>query len=117
MATAFKSYVREMLEADEARKRIVREKRHSEVITSGQEPRQVKPLTDQIAELMRSLPSQVLNRPWSMGELVGRLQGKYRDSPHPQEVGEALRRLNWTRQRYWGKGYDGVRLWIPPPGC
>lgn len=74
----------------------------------------IKSLTEQIAELMISLPPQILNRPWSMTELVLRLNGKYRDRPHAQNVGDALRKLGWKRDRYWSKGYDGVRLWIPP---
>ncbi len=74
----------------------------------------IKSLTEQIEELMISLPPQILNRPWSMTELVLRLNGKYRDRPHAQHVGDALRKLGWKRDRYWIKGYDGVRLWIPP---
>jgi hypothetical protein len=80
---------------------------------SAQSPRPVKPLDDQITELMRTLPPALRNRPWSMAELTQRLAGKYRDRPHAQQVGQALRRLNWRRERRWQKGYDGVRLWVP----
>ena len=73
-----------------------------------------KPLTEQIIELMKATPPQLLNRPWSMAELVARLEGKYRDRPHPQEVGQALRTIGWSYRRYWGKGYNGVRVWLPP---
>ena len=76
--------------------------------------RSVKPLTEQIRELMQTTPPQMLKRPWSMAELVLRLNGKYRDKPHAKQVGEALRALGWKRVRYWCKGYDGVRLWLPP---
>jgi hypothetical protein len=76
--------------------------------------RRTKPLTEQIEELMRSLPPQLRDRPWSMTDLVCRLRGKYRDRPHPQQVGEALRKLGgWRRVRLYGK-YDGTRLWLPP---
>jgi hypothetical protein len=77
-------------------------------------PRQYKPLTDQIIELMKSTPPSLLNRPWTMTEFVARLDGKYRDRPHAQNVGDALRRFGWKSIRHWGKGYNGVRLWIPP---
>ena len=73
-----------------------------------------KPLTQQIEELMQSIQPQMLNRPWTMAELVLRLSGKYRDRPHAQNVGDALRRTGWKSIRQWGKGYNGVRLWIPP---
>ena len=76
-------------------------------------PRQVKPLDAQITELMRTLPPQMRERPWSMPELIQRLAGKYRDRPHAQQVGEALRRLGWRRERRWKKGFDGARVWVP----
>ena len=75
---------------------------------------QFKPLTQQIEELMRSMPPKMLNRPWSIAELILRLDGKYRDRPHAQNVGDALRRAGWKSIRHWGKGYNGVRLWLPP---
>ena len=77
-------------------------------------PRQFKPLAEQISELVQSTPAKLLSRPWSMAELVARLEGKYRDRPHGQNVGDALRRAGWKRDRYWGNGYNGVRLWLPP---
>ncbi len=76
--------------------------------------RRTKPLTEQIEELMRSLPPQLRDRPWSMTDLVCRLRGKYRDRPHAQHVGIALRSLSWRSERRWGNGFDGVRVWIPP---
>ena len=47
--------------------------------------RTFKPLTLQIEELMRSLPPVLRHRPWSMDDLVGRLQGRYRDVPKAGE--------------------------------
>jgi transposase len=75
---------------------------------------QYKPLTEQIIELMKSTPPQLLNRPWSMAELVARLDGKYQDRPHAQNVGQALRIIGWNYRRYWTKGFNGARLWTPP---
>ena len=77
-------------------------------------PRQLTPMTKQISELMQSTPPKLLDRPWSMAELVARLEGKYRDRPHAQNVGDALRKLGWKRDRYWGNGYNGARVWLPP---
>ncbi len=77
-------------------------------------PKQAKPLDQQITELMRSLPPQLRDRPWSMAELVQRLQGKYRDRPHGQQVGEALLRCGWIKERRWEKGWDGRRVWLAP---
>jgi hypothetical protein len=74
--------------------------------------KRVKPLDQQITELMVTLPTQLRDRPWSMAELVQRLSGKYRDRPHAQQVGEALRRLGWKRIRLWSNGADGQRVWV-----
>ena len=76
--------------------------------------RRTKPLTEQIDDLMRSLPPALRSNHRSMSEIVSRLQGKYRDRPHPQHVGQALKQLGWRRIRLYGKGFDGVRLWLPP---
>ncbi len=76
--------------------------------------RKAKPLDQQITELMRSLPPAMQSRGWLMAELLPRLTGKFRDRPHAKEVGEALRRLGWQRQRWWTNGYYGERVWIPP---
>ena len=61
-----------------------------------QQAQAYKPLTEQITELMQSLPYALKNKPWSMQELVSRLDGKYRDRPHAQLVGIALSR--WVGQ-------------------
>jgi hypothetical protein len=76
--------------------------------------KQVKPLDQQITELMASMPRHARNRPWSMAELVQRLQGKYRDRPHGQQVGQALLKLGWNKQRRWERGWDGARVWLAP---
>lgn len=85
----------------------------AKLATSIQTIKRTKPLSEQISELMASLPPSIRDRPWSMAELTARLQGKYRDRPHPQQVGEALRMLRWRRVRLYGEGFCGVRVWVP----
>jgi hypothetical protein len=71
-----------------------------------------KPLTEQIEELMLSLPPAQRDRPWSMEEMCLRLKGKYSASPHPMHVGQALRALRWTQRRDWTRdGGGGRRYW------
>lgn len=74
--------------------------------------RPVKPLEVQITELMASLPPAQRDRKWSMVELVARLEGRYRDNPHPQMIGEALRRLGWSAVRSYRKADWGRRYWV-----
>jgi hypothetical protein len=69
------------------------------------------PLTEQIEALMRSLPPVQRDRPWSMDELVARLQGRYNVRPSAGSVGLALRHLGWTRIRDWSYAGDGRRSW------
>ena len=69
------------------------------------------PLTEQIEALMRSLPPAQRDRPWSMEELVLRLQGRYSERPSAGDVGLALRRLGWTPIRDWSEGGCGRRAW------
>lgn len=71
----------------------------------------LKPLTEQITELMLSLPPAQLNRPWSIVDLQGRLQGRYKDRPSLGSIGDALRALDWTRRRDWTKNGGGRRVW------
>lgn len=73
----------------------------------------VKPLDQQIIELMNSLPPVQRDRPWPISEVVEKLEGKYRQRPHAQGVGQVLRRLGWKRIRPSGNGGDR-RVWLPP---
>jgi hypothetical protein len=74
-------------------------------------PAGVKPLTVQIEELMRSLSPALRDRAWTMDDLVGRLQGSYRNRPHAANVGQALRALGWVRVRDWSAAGGGRRVW------
>lgn len=99
---------------EEKRLHEIKAKAQAEATTVKLQERCVKPLTVQITELMSTIPPSMRDRPWSIQDLVSRLQGKYRDRPHTQHVGSALRQLGWCRERRWGHGYDGVRVWMPP---
>ena len=70
-----------------------------------------KPLTDQITDLMLSLPPAQRDRPWSMDDLVARLRGRYSARPHAMHVGAALRALGWVSTRNWTRDGGGRRIW------
>jgi hypothetical protein len=74
-----------------------------------------KPLERQIVEYFRSISPAQLSRPWTLNEIImsGNLTGIYRDRPHPQQVGDILRRLSWRRCRLYG-AHGGNRYWLPP---
>lgn len=69
------------------------------------------PLDEQIEALMRSLPPALRDRPWSMDDLIARLQGRYNARPSAGDVGIALRKIGWTRVRDWSEGGAGRRAW------
>jgi hypothetical protein len=69
------------------------------------------PLTEQIEAFMRSLPPIQRDRPWSMDELLARLQGRFKTQPSAGDVGIALRKIGWTRSRDWSAGGSGRRYW------
>lgn len=74
-----------------------------------------QPLAEQIEVLMRSLPPAQRDRPWSMEDLLARLNGRYHARPSAGDVGIALRRLGWTRIRDWSTDGGGRRIWERPP--
>ena len=73
-----------------------------------------KPLADQIESLMSSLPPVQRNRPWSMEELLVRLQGRYTARPHAMNIGKALRAMGWVSSRDWTRDGGGRRVWLHP---
>jgi hypothetical protein len=85
----------------------------AEEVKQLEQAKRMKPLTIQIQELMASLPPALRDRPWAMADLCARLQGKYRDHPHPQLVAQACRQLGWKQLRLYNNGYRGIRVWIP----
>jgi hypothetical protein len=108
MTAYLKNYIDNLRNEAAAKNEIARD------VSSELKPKTYIPLKDQITELMNSLPYALRNKPWSMQELTPRLNGKYKERPHAQMVGIALRQLGWTRKRLFSAKYQGVRLWIPP---
>jgi transposase len=74
----------------------------------------VKPLDQQIVELMRSMAPAVRDHPFAIKTLVAQLEGKTKARPHASAVGQALRRLGWSRVRPFDSSGQGQRLWLPP---
>lgn len=77
------------------------------------ELQRAKPLEIQIREYINSLPPLRRESPITMAEIVNQLTGRYRDKPHPQHVGAALRALGYRHTRLWGKQGEGKRVWMP----
>lgn len=112
MHAYLRNYVQQLRDEAEESARQHQERLDKE--KSQQKPntlRLVKPLDVQITELMASLPPAQLERKWAMADLVARLEGRYRDRPHPQMIGAALRKLGWSTLRDWTIAGGGRRYW------
>jgi len=76
----------------------------------------VKPLEQQLVEFFRTLSPEQLKRPWTMDDIIGsgKLRGKHPGGlPHPQQVSDILKRLNWRKARLYG-AHGGKRVWLAP---
>ncbi len=110
MSDNLRTYIQQI--QHEESKRLQEAEAEAKLAESIRTIKHTKPLAQQIAELMRTVPPALRNRPWSMEELVSRLTGRYRDRPHAKNVGEELRKLGWQRVRLWSAGGEGRRVWV-----
>lgn len=104
------SYAEKLLAEAASRRRSSQAKTASPVQRSLQHI----PLDMQVRQMMLTIPKGDLGRPWHMDEFVSRLEGKYRERPHPRWVGKALREIGWSQQRLWSSEWGGRRVWIAP---
>jgi len=82
--------------------------------TSPAQPHPYVPLVQQLERLLATLPPVLVNRPWSIEELLPRLEGRYRPRPASRDVAKALAALNWQRTRCWKQSGLNRRYWMPP---
>ncbi len=67
------------------------------------------PLEQRVAKLLADIPPSVQARGLSLEALRGLLAGKWRGNCHPGELGNAMRKLGWKRQRDWSDADSGFR--------
>jgi hypothetical protein len=73
----------------------------------------LSPLESRLAKLLSTIPIEVQQEGLSLNTLQASLKGRWRGSCHPGELGAALRKLGFKRERKWSDG-DGFRaLWFP----
>jgi hypothetical protein len=71
-----------------------------------------KPLVNQLEDLFSSVSPALLNRPWTVDDIIARtrITGRYNKNPSAGDVGQALRSLGWQPIR----DNEGRRMWLPP---
>lgn len=72
------------------------------------------PLEDRLAKLLATMPPEIKSQGLSLTVLRNMLAGKWRGNCHPGELGVALRKLGYERQRNWGDATQGFSAkWHP----
>ena len=71
------------------------------------------PLEDRLARLLATIPIEVQREGLSLSSLQASRRGRWRDNCHPGELGTALRKLGFTRQRRWHEEGGFCALWYP----
>jgi hypothetical protein len=101
------------LNASVERERERREQRARETVEQARE--RLAPLDERLTRLLATIPDEIIQRDGlSLAALQASLKGRRRGNCHPGELGAALRRRGFVRQRDW-RGVDGFRaLWFPP---
>lgn len=101
-------------EAQRAKDQAQREERTAAEATATRE--RLKPLDERLGRLLASIPPEVQAEGLSLGTLQGQLRARGRGHSrcHAGELGEALRRAKFVRERRWRGDAEGFRaLWYP----
>ena len=73
------------------------------------------PLEARLKRVLSDIPDSVQREGLSLPTLQQMLRGRWRGNCHPGELGRALRRLGYTRDRRWRGEAEGFKaLWFPP---
>jgi hypothetical protein len=67
------------------------------------------PLQEPLARLLATIPIEVQREGLSLASLQASLRGRWRGNCHPGELGTALRKLGFRRERRWDGGAASAR--------
>jgi hypothetical protein len=71
------------------------------------------PLEERLSRLLATIPVEVRREGLSLASLQASLRGRWRGACHPGELGTALRKLGFKRERRWHDGAGFYALWYP----
>jgi hypothetical protein len=71
------------------------------------------PLNTRLEKLLSKIPIEIQNEGLSLNALQASLTGKWRGTCHPGELGTALRKLGFKRERRWSGDYGFRAMWYP----
>ena len=85
--------------------------RKQEKLESARE--RLTPLEERLARLLATIPPELQREGLSLNQLQVSLRGRWRGNCHPGELGRALRRLGFRRDRRWHSSEGFRALWYP----
>jgi hypothetical protein len=95
--------------------RHVKEKTTKDATDALAWEQRLTPLEDRLAKLLSNIPSEIKSQGLSLPAIRTMLAGKWRGRCHPGELGDALRRLGYSRRRDWSARTHGFpALWFLP---
>jgi len=107
---AMNAYIRR-LEAETAAQRAKDELARAEQAHAAAKAarERLAPLENRLAHLLENIPQELQGEGLSLPSLQAALRGRQGHKAHAGEIGEALRRLGFRRERRWRGGADGFR--------
>ncbi len=69
------------------------------------------PLEERLSRLLATIPIEIQREGLSLASLQASLRGRWRGNCHPGELGTALRKLGFKRERRWQDGAGFQALW------
>jgi hypothetical protein len=73
------------------------------------------PLEQRVSRVLADIPDAVKAEGLSLESIRQFVVGRWRGKAHPGELGAALRKLGWKRDRRWRGDEIGFRaIWLPP---
>jgi hypothetical protein len=102
--SAYIRQLNEMVERDRAQ-RAERERDATQAVRE-----RLTPLEERLSRLLATIPVEVQREGLSLASLQASLRGRWRGNCHPGELGTALRKLGFERERRWldGAGFQAV---------
>jgi hypothetical protein len=105
-------YIQELnaaLAANQARRAKQRAERELAAAQAVHE--RLTPLEERLRRLLSTIPIEVQREGLSLASLQSSLRGRWRGNCHPGDLGDALRKLGFTRQRRWHDEGGFRALW------
>jgi hypothetical protein len=108
MCSAYVYHLNKRLEKEREQLQAQREEEKRAAAQRARE--RLTPLEERLARVLTSIPIEVQREGLPLSTLQTSLRGRWRGNCHPGELGTALRKLGFRRERH----YHGSTVWYAP---